>query len=320
MRQLQDLRDYGGLTLGFVRRYPLRAFLLLIIALAIIYFYGWLRLYGNDPMSIWHWAWARFLPQYNQEHSKIIPFVVLFLAWYHRDGLRSAPKQGNNLGLIFVAIAVLCYVAAARVVQPRVALFGLPLLLFGIVLFLWGKQVARILLFPCLLLFFLIPLGAIEQTTFRLQFLIIGVVKVLSRICGIGIQTIGTSIHSTSANWGFDIAEGCSGIRSLIAMIMLTALYVHFYQRVWWKKVVILAASVLFAIAGNAGRIFTIIVLARLGFPKFAGGIYHDWSSQLIFFPIALLTMLAFARLLSIGQDTETKPLGRKVEQEPISA
>jgi exosortase len=299
---VQELRAYGLLCIGETRRRPATALLLTGVAAAAIFFYCFLPLYGKHPLPIWLWAWRRFLPEYNQEHSKLIPLLLIFLPWYHRRDLRSARKRGDNLGLVFVLVGLACYVAAARVVQPRLALSGLPFLVFGTILFLWGREVARILLFPCVLLFFLIPLGAIEQTTFRLQFLIVGFVKVLSKLCGIGVQNVGTSIHSTSGNWGFDIAEGCSGIRSLIAMIMLTALYVHFYQHKLWKKAVILAGSVVFAIVGNAGRIFTIIVLAQMGFPKFAGGLYHDWSSQLIFFPIALLTMLGLGRLLSIGE------------------
>lgn len=319
MTSLQELRTYSLLWLDNIKRRPIEACLLIATAALLVYFYGFLPLYGKQPIPIWSWAWLRFVPQYNQEHSKIIPLLIAFLLWYHREAIRSAHKRGDNIGLIFVAIGVLCYVAAMRVVQPRVALFGLPFLAFGIILFLWGREVARILLFPCVLLFFLIPLGAIEQTTFRLQFLIVGIVKLLSRLCGIGIQDIGTSIHSTSGKWGFDIAEGCSGIRSLIAMVMLTALYVHFYHRALWKKALILGASVIFAVVGNAGRIFTIIVLAQLGFPKFAGGLYHDWSSQLIFFPIALLTMLAFGRLLSFGEK-RSSPGARQPEVETASA
>lgn len=243
----------------------------------------------------------RFLPQYNQEHSKLIPLIVAFLVWYHRDEIRKAPKEGSNLGLIFIAIGIFCYVIGARALQARVAILGFPFLAFGSVLFLWGKQVARILLFPIALLFFMIPLGAIEQMTFKLQFLIIGIVQFLSRLVGISIFVVGTSIRPVSGEWGFDIAEGCSGIRSLIAMIMLTALYVHIFERKLWKKVAILIFSVVFAIIGNAGRIFTIIVLAKLGFPNFAGGIYHDWSTYLLSFPIALLSMLGFAKLLNIN-------------------
>lgn len=302
-KQLTELAGIGRNFLDWIRKNPLPAFLLAAVLGTTVYFFGFLPLYANQTQPIWTWAWMRFLPQYNQEHSKVIPLIVAFLVWYHRDELRQAPKKGSNLGLIFIAIGILCYIVGARALQARLAIFGFPFLAFGGVLFLWGKQVARILLFPIALLFFMIPLGAIEQMTFKLQFLIIGVVKFLSALFGIGIYSVGTAIRPVSGDWGqgFDIAEGCSGIRSLIAMIMLTALYVHVYEKQYWKKVTILMFSVAFAIIGNAGRIFTIIVLAQMGYPGFAGGIYHEWSTYLLSFPIALLSMLGFAKLLNIN-------------------
>jgi exosortase len=124
-------------------------------------------------------------------------------------------------------------------------------------------------------------------------------VTALGRLFGMGIHSVGTSIYPNSGDWGFDIAEGCSGIRSLIAMIMITAIYVHIFEPKIWKKVTILAFSIVFAIVGNAGRLFTIIIVAKLGFSKFAGGAYHDWSDW-FFFPIALLTMVGFAKLLNL--------------------
>jgi exosortase len=296
-----ELGYIGRDLASWARKNPFPAMLLAAVVVLVVYFFGFLRLYANQSQAIWPWAWLRFLPQYNQEHSKLIPLIVLFLVWYHREKIRQVPKEGSNLGLIFVGLGIFFYFAAARAMQPRVALFGFPFLVFGIVLYLWGKQLARILLFPTTLLFFLIPLGAIEQMTFKLQFLIIGVVTTLSRLFGLGIEAIGTSIHPVSGNWNFEIAEGCSGIRSLIAMIMITAIYVHLCEPKLWKKATILSFSVLFAIIGNAGRIFTIVIIAQLGFPKFASGVYHDWSSQLLFFPIALLTMLGFAKLLNIN-------------------
>lgn len=299
MEQVAQLGGFLRSFLSWIKERPLSAFLFFAVSATVIYFFGFLPLYANRSQPIWEWAWLRFLPQYNQEHSKLIPFAVLFLVWYHRDALRAARKEGSNLGLAFIAAGVICYLIAARAFQPRVALFGFPFLVYGMVLYLWGREVARILRFPIALLFFMIPLGAIEQMTFRLQFLIIGFVKVLSSLCGIAIYTVGTSIRPVRGDWGFEIAEGCSGIRSLIAMVMLTAIYVHLCEKQVWKKVTILGASVLFAIVGNAGRIFTIILLGHFGFSRFAGGIYHDWSSQLLFFPIALLCMLGFSRLLN---------------------
>jgi exosortase len=298
--QLRQLGEIGRDLWEWSRRNPLPAFLLAASVGTIVYFFGFLPLYANRAQSIWTWAWMRFLPQYNQEHSKLIPLIVLFLVWYHRHEIRKAPKQGNNFGLIFLAVGILCYVIGARALQARVAIFGFPFLVLGTVLFLWGKRVARILLFPTALLFFMTPLGAIEQTTFRLQFLIIDTVTTLSRLFGMGIYPVGTSLYPPSGDWGFHIAEGCSGIRSLIAMVMITAVYVHICEPKLWKKITILCFSVLFAIIGNAGRIFMIIVVAKFGYPKLAGGLYHDWSDW-VFFPIALLAMYGFAKLLNVN-------------------
>jgi exosortase/archaeosortase family protein len=97
-------------------------------------------------------------------------------------------------------------------------------------------------------------------------------------------------------------------------MIMVTAIYVHICERKLWKKITILCFSALFAIIGNAGRIFAIIVLAKLGFPKLAGGLYHDWSDW-VFFPIALLAMYGFAKLLNLNFRTfRTRKHGKEKE------
>ena len=82
-------------------------------------------------------------------------------------------------------------------------------------------------------------------------------------------------------------------------MIMLTAIYVHITQREIWKKIVIFAFSLAFAIVGNIGRIFTVILVAKFIDPKLASGIYHDYSGY-VFFPIALLAMLLFSKLINL--------------------
>jgi exosortase/archaeosortase family protein len=98
-------------------------------------------------------------------------------------------------------------------------------------------------------------------------------------------------------------------------MIMITAIYVHIFEPKIWKKLTNLAFSIIFAVVGNAGRLFTIIVVAKMGFPKFAGGLYHDWSDW-VFFPIALIAMLAFAKLLNLNVKTE--PVGKLKEKEAV--
>lgn len=284
-------------TWDWIRNNPAHALLLATIAATFVYFYGFLRLYAGLPIG--HWAWLRWKPEYNQEHSKLIPAVFLFLIWYHREALAKARKEGSNWGLLLIGFGIFLYVVAARALQARLALAALPFLFTGVLLFVWGKQVARILLFSSAFLVFLVPLGAIEQMSFRLQFVITGLVQWLSGIFGISVYAVGTTLRAVDASWGFDISEGCSGIRSLIAMVMITAIYVHIVEKQLWKKVTIFGLSIVFAIIGNVGRIFTIIIIAKFGFPEFAGGLYHEYSG-FVFFPIALAAMFGTSKLLNL--------------------
>jgi exosortase len=293
---------------------PVSAILLFTIAASVIVFYFVLGLYRGAPIMVW--AWKHWLPNLNQEHGKLVIPIALALVWYHRKKLLAAPKKGSNWGLPILGVGFLILLVGVRALQPRITLFALPVLLFGIVIFVWGFGVARILMFPIAFLVFMIPVGAIEQTSFRLQFMITNTVQVLSNLVGIKIYAVGTTLRPLTGDWeGFTIEEGCSGIRSLVAIIMLTAIYAHIFEKELWKKAVVLAFSIGFAVIANAGRIFTIILIANAGYPKFAGGIYHEYSG-FISFPIALIAMYFFHKLLNFrSRKAELAPAAKMIEQ-----
>ena len=318
-----SLGTLSKLLVDYVRKNPLQAALFVGLLAVFVYFYGYVPLWSGGTQSTSSWAWSAWNPEGNQEHGKLVVPAVLFLVWYHRNQLAAAPKEGSNWGLLFVAAGVLAFVVAARTVQARLAIVALPLLVFGAIYYLWGRRVARILLFPCALLIFAVPFGALEQATFQLQFTITGIVGALSHLFGIKIQAVGTTLSAAVVSaadkpWNFDIAEGCSGIRSLMAMTMITALYVHLTQDKLWKKLLIFCASAVFAIIGNAGRIFTIVLVAKYWDPRFASGMYHDYSG-FIFFPIALAAMLAFGALVNWRR--KAPPVVMKINRaEPVQS
>lgn len=287
----------------FGQREPLSALLLAAIVATLVYFFGLVPLFIRGTFihgasSVFAWAWQAWNPGANQEHSKVVPLVSLWLIFYHRKQIAAAPKEGSNTGLVFVAIGIILFVLGARCLQPRLALGSLPFLIYGGVFYLWGKQVARIILFPCAFLIFLIPFGAIEQATFRLQFVITSAIGFLSKLVGLHIDAVGTTLTATDGRFNFMIAEGCSGIRSLTAMAMITAIFVHLTQDRLWKKIVIFAFSVVFAVVGNIGRLFSVVLVAKFIDPTLAAGIYHDYSGW-FFFPIALLAMYFFSKLVN---------------------
>jgi exosortase len=265
-----------------------------------VYFYFLHRVWVLGAQTTAEWAQKAWMfAGGEQMHGHFPPFVSLFLVWYHRARIAAAPKSSSWWGLAVVAFAVLLFVVGARCLQPRLALLALPFLFYGATLFLWGRHVARIVLFPCAFLLFMIPVAALQQATFHLQFIITVSIELLSKLVGVSIHAVGTTLTARDGSFNFEIAEGCSGVRSLAAMSMLTAVYVHLTQDALWKKALIFVASLLFAIVGNIGRLFTVILFAKFISPEIAGGLYHDYSGFL-FFPIALLAMTGFASLVNM--------------------
>jgi len=282
------------------RARPVEALLLLSCLGTLVYFYFFHRVWVLGTQTTFFWArnaWSG--ADGGQFHCHFPIFVSLYLVWHHRARLAAAPLGSSGWGLVVVALGVALFVAGARCLQPRLAMLALPILLYGGALFLWGRSVARIVLFPCVFLLFMIPVASLEQATFRLQFVITSSIELLSKLVGISIQSVGTTLTARDGSFNFEIAEGCSGVRSLAAMSMLTAVYVHLTQEVFWKKALIFVASLLFAIVGNIGRLFTVILFAKFISPEIAGGLYHDYSGFL-FFPIALLAMTGFASVVNL--------------------
>lgn len=287
-----------------LRGNPLAAVAGLILLAILVYFFGFVNLFGDrisGPWSTAVWAWKVWgNPVTNYEHAKLIPFIVLFLLWSSRDQLKAAPIGSSRWGWAFIGLGIFLFFAGVRTLQARLSLFALPFLFFGIVLYVWGTRRARVLLFPIAFLFFMVPLNFLTQATMKLQFIETGVASAICNAVGISVYALGTTINAANDAFHFQVDEGCSGIRSLMAIAMLAALYGHFTQDRLWKKLAIFAAALLFAIIGNAGRLVSIIVVARLFGQDLAGGPYHAISGYLSF-PFAIAAMILFGKLLNLN-------------------
>ena len=280
------------------RREPLNALLLMGVVAVLVYFFGFYTPFMNGHESTAVWTWRSWKAENDLEHGWLIFPAALFILWYHRAELRAAPKSGSMLGLVFVLAGMALFLLAVRTLQGRIAILAFAVLGYGITRFLWGRQTARLVIFPCAFLLFMIPVGFLVSRTVGLQTLAAAFASKLSSLLGIGVVSDGATLRALDGSFQFEIAGGCSGIRSLTAMTMLAALYVHFTQREMWKKIVIFGCSLVFALFGNLVRIFTVVVFARFIDRDLAAGLYHDYSG-FIFFPIAVGAMVAFSNLLN---------------------
>ncbi len=151
----------------------------------------------------------------NYSHGFLIVPIALYFAWERRDKLASAVHRTSLAGLVLVvaSVAVLgAGVLGAELFLTRISMLGV---IAGAILFIYGWQHLRILAFPLAFLLLMIPIPAIifNQIAFPLQLLASRFGEVVLTIAGVPVLREGNVI--TLSNTSLEVAEACSGIRSL---------------------------------------------------------------------------------------------------------
>jgi len=201
-----------------------------------------------------------------------------------------------------VVAGALLYAAAYRTLQPRVAIGALPFLLWGSAWYLWGGRVAKMLLFPLFFFWLAIPLPSFQQATTQLQLLATSMSHHGAALCGVQTLVQGNMISSAHGGWEpLEIAKGCSGIRSLMALLMISGAWACIADLAPWKRAVLFLSAFPLAILGNSLRVISIFVIAEYGDPTWARHTWHDWSGLLLFYPFSLMLLLAIHSLLEGG-------------------
>jgi exosortase len=153
------------------------------------------------------------------------------------------------------------------------------------------------LAFPLLLLPFMIPIPAIiyNRITFPLQIFASTVAENVLNFIHIPTLREGNVLELPSQK--LDVAEACSGIRSLLSLTFLSLVYAYFFDRRVWMRGVLFLATIPIAILANAGRVTLTGVLSEMN-PDLAKGFSHELEGWIIFL-IALGLLIALHAILN---------------------
>ena len=256
--------------------------------------------------SLAGWTWYACNPVANFLHGRFVPIAFGIMAWMAWKRTRETTLRPSYAGLACLAVGLLFFIVAVRTIQPRLALVGAPFVVIGFVHYLCGFGVSKHIIFPAFFLWFAIPVPGLEAAlTGNLQTLITKSCYQCGVLLGMDLSSSGSTISIGGST--LDIAEGCSGIRSLMALTMIAAVYANYTQKTLWKKAVLFGSALPLAIMGNFFRIFTILLMTHFGAGDFASKTYHDWSGLLLFFPIALSGLYLVDYLLNIKERRRKK-------------
>jgi len=233
----------------------------------------------------------------NYSHGFLIIPIAAFFVWERRDQLRATPIRPSMFGAIIFLGSILVLLAGflgSELFLTRVSLIGT---LAGIVLFLFGWRHLRILAFPLAFLLLMIPIPAIifNRIAFPLQLLASRVGETAMGVVHIPVLREGNVL--VLATTTLEVAEACSGIRSLVSLLTLGIIYGYFADPTGWVRCAIALSTVPIAIFANGARVAGTGMAAHWYSPAAAEGFFHEFSGWALFV-VAFVMMLAVQRLI----------------------
>lgn len=214
-------------------------------------------------------------------HGWLIPLFSVYLVYLCWERVRRAPLRQTWVGLILMVVALVGYQYFLLVLPmgyPRSVM--MLLCLAGVVIFLCGLPIMRLVWVPWLYLFFAVPLprGVYYRLTDPLRRIAAVVsTQVLSLFPELDIEQVGSTIEYVyqGQSGALGVADACSGMRSLMTLCALGVAVAFISDRPWWQRLIMVASCIPIAIFANFIRVTTTSVLHIFVDPKYAGGTYH---------------------------------------------
>ena len=229
--------------------------------------------------EIIQWIYSRYISADSYySHGFIIPFVVLFLIWQKKKLLICLPQQQSNIGI---------------------GLISLFLLIIGLVLFLFGKEITKTIWFPLLLLIFMfpMPMAFINLISFPLKIIAAKGGVYLASLVGIPIYREGFNISIPAGR--LLVGNPCSGLRSLISFMALGSIFAYLTNLTRTRKLILFSLSIPIALMSNLIRVSILVLTSHyMGLAAAAPDtLIHNGSGILIFI-FGLLLMQLSAKVL----------------------
>jgi exosortase len=266
-----------------------RLFLLFAALLGLLYW---------DIFRDMFWQWWTD-PDYS--HGLVIPFFSGYLVWRDRHALRDLTPKGSWAGLPIFIIGIALLFVGNLAAESFLLRSSLIILLTGLILLHLGPGFMRILLFPVLFLFFMVPLPAIlfNAVALPLQKLSVQNAAWIFDTVGIPCLVDGNVIHLSTISLG--VTEACSGIRSLISLVALATGFAYLFLDGLWARLSLVAFAIPIAVLSNALRLISSGLAGKYLGIEYAGGFFHAFSGLLLFL-VNIAALFGARQLVTIAQ------------------
>lgn len=216
----------------------------------------------------------------NQSHGFLVPLVAGFMAWERRERLAAAGASASSWGLVLMGAGVGMLVLGELAAELFLQRVSLLVTLAGAIAHLLGRGALRGLAIPLLFLALMIPPPAIvfNAVVLPLQGVAARLATVMLGALGVPVLREGNLI--VLATTTLEVAEACSGIRSLTTLLALAATLAYLARPGPWRAAAIIVSAVPVAVLANAARVAGTGALAARYGPEAALGFLYTFSGR----------------------------------------
>ena len=238
----------------------------------------------------------------NYSHGFLVPLIAGYFLWQRWPELKEKLVQPSNWGLLVVILGALQLLVARLGTEYFTMRASMIVLLVGMVLYWFGREVLKVMALPLGYLIFMVPIPYIiyDALAFPLKLFITKASVAFLKAIGVVVMREGNVIMLPTTT--LEVADACSGIRSLMSLLALAVAYAFYIQTSTFKRWVLIASAVPIAIVTNAMRVIVTGILAQWWGAKAAEGFFHEFAGLVVFALAMVLLVAEGAALRRIGR------------------
>ncbi|MCY2924260.1 MAG: exosortase/archaeosortase family protein [Planctomycetota bacterium] len=250
----------------------------------------------------------------NWSHGFIIPLFSLYLLFSRRDELFAAPTRICLWGLPILIVSLVAMALAFYPIQTNwISQLSITGMIFALVLYLAGPQVARLTWLPIFYLALAMPIPGALYTSIAtpLQEFAAASSALLLKLFNVTLEVTASHLDITSrtgVQHPLTVAEACSGVRSLMAFVALGVAMAYIEPRPWWQRTILVVSVLPITIACNILRVTATATMFVIDRPELGQEFMHTFMGMILLVPaLGMLLLLSWVlKRLFVEEDDDS--------------
>lgn len=238
----------------------------------------------------------------NYSHGFLVPFIAGYFLYKRREVLKRSVVAPSNIGLFVIIPALIILTIGYLGAEYFTMRSSLILTLGGMVIYFFGKGVFKAVALPIGYLFFMVPLPYIvyDVVAFPLKLFIAKYSVLFLETIGIPVLREGNIIMFP--NITLEVADACSGIRSLMSLLTLSVAFSFLSQNTTLKKIIVILSAIPIAIFANGMRVIVTGILSQQWGTQVAEGFFHEFAGLAVFGVAVAMLLITGVVIKKIGR------------------